>query len=357
MSLVATLLERIQPNYAGQFDKNEIRRSGFGALGTFIQDTDVGNSIISPDDKLRIMESFGRKGGVVIPALNAKAVTIGNVRSCTILIDENTSTEFTLNFTTYAWGFTMHRAQYVHNTVGYVADFDRKMRRYMIQLLKDIENQCISTLEADKNQFYPTQVTDIFPVLANALRVPAVDANDAYNNIATIANIQDFEGDFNVIANQIHKPLISRLTNQGQANDVNEAFQFGPYDYAYTNRVLNGVGVNSTSYVAPKGNLAIMNRNDWDSKLNHKSTDGRQWAEVELPMSVPMSGSPNMKVGSLFFSSCENAVTELGTALGGHSEASLKEAFIFNTDVVTLSAFNSNRVTNASPIQKYEFLA
>lgn len=357
MSLVDTLLERIQPNYVGQFDKNEIRRSGFGALGTFIQDTDVGNSIITPDDKKRIMESFGRKGGIVIPALNAKAVTIGNVRSCTIPIDENTSAEFQLNFTTYAWGFTMVRAQYVQNTVAYIADFDNKMRRYMLQLLKDMENQCISTLEADKNQFYPSQVTDIFPETGDALRVSQALASDAYNNISTVANIQDYEGDFNVIANQIHKPLISRLTNQGQANGVNEAFQFGPYRYAYSNRVLNGGGVNSTSYVIPIGNIAIMNRNDWDSKLNHSSTDGKQWAEVELPMSVPMSGSPNMKVGSLFFSSCSDAVDELGTALGGHSEASLKEAFIFNTDVVTLSAYSSDRGTIAGPIQKYEFLS
>lgn len=357
MSLVATLLERIQPNYTGVFDKNELRRSNYGALETFVMDTANPMGILSPNDKMRIMESFGRKGGVIIPALNADTVTIGNTRSCTIALDENDSAEFLLTFSTYAWGFTMHKAQYEQNSVAYIDDFSRKMRKYLLQLLSDLDDQCISQLETDKNQVYPAGVTGIYPVLADALRVPALDANDAYNNISTIANIQDYTADqINVISATTHRPLVNRLIAQGDANSVNEQFQFGPYDYSYSNRITNGAGVQGTQYSIPKGQLAIMNRNDWDSKRGHTSTDGKQWAEVELPMSLPMSGTPNMKVGSLHFSSCADAVAELGTALGGHSEASLKEAFLFSTDVVTLTAYSSDRSTIAGPIQKYEFL-
>jgi len=356
MSLVATLLERIQPNYTEDFDKNELRRSNYGALETFSRDTNSPIGILTPDVKMNIMNSFGRKGGVVIPAIDSDTVTIGNTRSCTVALDENDSQEFVLTFATFAWGFTMFPTQYIQNEVGYVADFDRKMRKYMTQFLKDLDSKCVAQLELDKNQVYPTDITNIFPVLADALRVSLADAQDAYNNVETIANVQDYEGPFNVIASSTHRPIISRLTNQGQGNAINETFQFGPYEYSYSNRVTSGAGVKSTSYVTPKGNLAIMNRNDWDSKTKQRSTDGHIWDEVELPMSIPMSGSNNIKVGTLHFSNCANAVGELGSALGGQSEASLKEAFLFSTDVVTLTAFSSDRSTIPGPAQKYEFL-
>jgi hypothetical protein len=356
MSRVATLLERIQPMYAGRFDKNELRRSQLGVLETFVVDTANANGILTEDIKRNIMSSFGRKGGVVIPALNADTVTIGNTRSCVVSFDENTSAEFVLTFQTYAWSFTMIPSSYAQNAVKYREDFSRKMNKYLVQLYKDIEAQCVTTLEADKNQLYPADVTAIYPELADALRVSSTDAPDAYNNIETISNLQDFEGGFNVMASTGHKPLISRLTNQGQSNGINEAFQFGPFSYGYSNRITNGAGVRSTAYVVPEGNLAIMNRNDIDSIMGSKSSNGKEWKEVELPMAVPMSGSPRMKVGSLYYSDCANAITELGSALGGQSEASLKEAYLFSTDVVTLTAYNSNRTTIAGPVQKYEFL-
>lgn len=357
MSLVATLLERIQPMYEGVFDKNELRRTQAGALEVFANDTNDMNGILTPRVKEAIMNSFGRKGGVIIPVIDGKTVTIGNTRSCVVALDENNSQEVLLTFSTYAWGFTMHKAQYAQNEVGYIDDWNRKMNNYLVQLFKDMDSQCVDQLELDKNQAYSVDITNIYPELADALRVPLDEHEDAYNNIETIANVNDFEADFNVVASQTHKPLIKFLNNQGEANDINRSFQFGPYSYNYTNRISSGAGVKSTSYVIPKGTVAIMNRNDWDSKMKNKSTDGKQWDEVVLPMGPDMNGESGMKVGSIYHSSCVDAVAELGTALGGISEASLKEMFMFSTDVVTVTAYNRDRSTLAGPIQKYEFLA
>lgn len=357
MALIGTLFERIQPNYRAKFDKNEIRPSIYGALQTFSDDVRNPLGILTPDDITDIMRSFGRKGGNVLPAISTDVVSIGSTRSCTVAQDENTSVEFLVTYTTYAWGFTMVRSQYIQNPIAYQQDFDRKMRKYMIQLAKDLDSQCIAQLETDKNQVYPGSVTAIFPVLADALRVPNAEQNDLYNQADVVAELQDFEADFNVIASTGHKPIIRRLNAQGGGNSTNEAFQFGGYNYEFTNRIANGSGVESTAFIIPEGNLAVVNRNDWDSQLNHRSTNGKIWEEVTLPMPIPMSGMDTMKVGSLHFSDCSNAINDLGTDFGGHSEASLLEAFSFSTDVTTISAFSSDRGTVAGPIQKYEVLS
>ena len=357
MALIATLLERIQPNYNIALDKNELRKSKLGVLQTFSDDVNSPMSILTPDNITTIMNSFGRKGGVVIPVIDGDIVSIGSTRSCSIIVDENTSAEFLVTFTTYAWGFSMVRSQYEQNQIAYIQDFDRKMKKYMVQLGKNLDNQCIAQLEADKNQLYPSGVTDIYPEVADALRVPQVEKNDLYNNADVIAELQDFEGDFNVMASTRHKAIVRRLSAQGGGNAVNEEFQLDGYKYAYSNRIANGAGVESTTYVTPEGQLAIVNRNDWDSKRGYSSTSGKIWEEVTLPMAIPMGGQNQMRVGSMHFSDCSDAISDLGTDFGGQSEASLLEAFKFHTDVTTITAYNSNRVTNASPVQKFEVLS
>lgn len=356
MSLVNTLLNPLRAEYQARFDKYEQRASRYGAWEAFIQDTQNSAGIWSEDVKMKIEDSFGRQGGVQVPVIDGETVTIGNTRSCTIADDENVSQLVTVTFQSYVWGFTMYPMQHYQNSIDYQADFDRKMKKYLTQLAIEWDNAAIAQLEADKNQFYTTEITNIYPELADALRVPQAEKNDLYNNAETIEQLQDFYGpDYLVIASTAHQPLIQRLINQGSANATNEQFQFGPYRFYYTNRIANGVGVESTAYVVNEGSLAVMNRNDQASRAGLTAADGHRWEEVALPMIMGPRGG-NITVGSLYFSTCADAVAALGTAFGGQSEADLKELFIFSTDLAFATAYNSDRVNTHSPIQKYEVL-
>lgn len=356
MALVQSLLNPMLARYTRNLDKYENRGSKYAAWDAFVDDTNSIDSILSPEVKQMIENSFGRQGGVQIPVIDNEDVTIGSVRSCTIGDDENTSQMYTLTFVTYVWGFTMYPNQHEHQLVGYEADFMAKMKKYMNKLFQTWETACVAQLEADKNQHYTTDITNIYPTLADALRVPQAGKNDMYNQVGVIRDLQDFYPDSTrVIAGSTHRSLVNRYRAQGPGNDENDAFQFDDaFRWYFTNRIQNGAGVQSTAFVVPEGTLAVYNRNTPVARKRQSSTDGRQWEEVQIPFRGPDGNA--MRVGSQYFSTCADAQAALGTTLGGITEADLKELFIFDTEICYLTAYNSDRANSFSAIQKYEVL-
>jgi len=77
--------------------------------------------------------------------------------------------------------------------------------------------------------------------------------------------------------------------------------------------------------------------------MGNKSTDGKEWSVQYLPML-------DLSMGLLYQSSCGDQTTEAGTGF----DASLKESFLFSTDVAFVSAYNSSMPTIANPIYKVE---
>lgn len=133
MSLIATRLQnwRVQNP---EFDRNMTRPCEYGALDFFIEQTNAANSIINPKLRERAFASMGNT--VQIPVINYDGdVTVGNVRSCVIEDDENTSTLYTVVWATYAIGFTMVPAAYMNNEISYEHDFYRKMENIHVRWL------------------------------------------------------------------------------------------------------------------------------------------------------------------------------------------------------------------------------
>ncbi len=346
MSLVNTLTQSLRQSYEARLDKHELRPSRYGGLDLFQKQTADPLGILTAQNKESIKRSFGNS--VVIPVLDAPDVTIGNVRSCTIPDLENTSNLITLTFTTYAFGFTMIPSQYFNNDVAYEADFQRKLNAYLLKFAATLDDLCISRLETDKNQFWGTEITDIYPEVGNALRVPNADKNDFYNQAATIMELQDFYDVTDVLANTNHKALINRLNSQGEGNNENQAFQFGNFMYGYSNRVGNGAGVNQTGYLVAPASVAIENRNDPDAVLGHQTKGGeKQWEEVEVPI-------VDMTMGAFYSEDCaDRSALHSGTA---GLKRTLVQGFEWSTDVVTITSYNSSPSTKYKPITKFEIL-
>lgn len=347
MSLVATLMQPLRAKYTNDLDKNELRRSQYGAYDTFIRDTDDTQSIFSPQVKDYIKRSFGNS--VVIPVLNAETVTIGNARTCTVAASENTSALVTLTFVTYAWGFTMTPAQHFNNDVGYAADFERKFMKYLLQFAAVMDTAAYNTANAARNQVWNADTLAHYPQVANALQVAPSQADNFYNVIPAVMSSMDFNGPFNVIANTFHGPVINRFVNQGSGNSTNLAFQFAGFDWAYSNRVTNAEGVQSTVLVSPKGTYAVDNRNEPDAIAGTRTTDGTEWGEVDMPI-------VNMRMGFKYNSRCADNSAIAGAATTGLTASAL-ESFQWSTDVVFMTAYNSAPGTRANPIVKAEFLA
>lgn len=349
MSLVQTLMQSLRTQYSAQHDKNENRPSRYGAWDFFNEDGARPNSIFDSDVRAKIQRSFGNT--VVIPVLDAKTVTIGNVRSCTIADDENTSALVTLTFATYAFGFTMYPSAYYNNDIKRQEDFDRKMSRYLNQLAANLDTAAVTTLENAKNQFW-TGIAAYYSETADALQVSQANKNDYYNNLQAIMETMDFYRTPHIISSTSGSPLVRRLAEQGAGNSTNEAWQVSPYNFHFTNRIANAGGIQSTQYVVEEGSVAVGFRQDPDSLLGHSVGDQIKWSIVNVPLPNSMHG---ITMGSLYREDCADG-SGLHAGTTGLT-ATKKESYMFSVDVVYSTAYNSSPTTRYNPIVKTEISA
>lgn len=351
MSLILTRTQPLRTKYEGMLDKNEYRRSRYGAFDAFISDSNGTQSILTPQLKEFAKTSFGQT--VAVPVMDADDVTISAARSCSWNKSENTSKLVQLTFATVSFGFRMYPSQYVNNDVQYQADFNKKLEKYLLKLAAHLDNLAYSTMNANKNKVYGADVTAIYAAVGDCLQVPTAGWDDFYNKIGAIMETMDFYGQYNVIANTLHQPIIRKYINQGTGNSTNLAFQFAGYDYYFSNRILNRTdGANpakSTVFVVPQGNLAFVNRQDPDSLAGRKTGDGTEWSTIPMPI-------VNIEMGSTYKSYCANVATDLGGENVSGLTASATEEFSFHTDICFFTSYNSAPETKSGAIVKAELI-
>lgn len=349
MSYIATLtLPLIEKWQKDTLDKNERRDSVCGALDQFQRQTEGPRSILS--DKVRANIKISAGIPVKIPVINNQAVTIGNARSCTISANEQTSALITLNFFTMVSSFSIYPDQFAFNYVGYQADYETKLTNLIYNWRKYIDTYCRNILETNKNIYFPTNITNYFPVTGNALQVPQSAANDAFNQLHAVLNEMDMAyAAPSVIASTSTQPLIMRLKNQSSGNAINEAFQLAPFNnWSWSNRVTNNTGIANTVYLVPDGNLAIENRNLPGNLAKNKiGVDYKEWDEVMLP-------DLGMKVGTFYSKDCADGSTPTGESI---LTQTMVENFEFSTDICVVTAYNSSPSTQFTPILKVEISA
>lgn len=358
-TLIGTLMQPLRSKYQSQFDKNELRESRYGALRLFQQEAAT-IPIFDDETRNNIMRSYGNS--VVIPVLDAQTVSVATpyTRTCDITDDENTSALVTLTFASYGWAFSMTPATHYNNDVKYQKDFERKFNKYLVQFASQLDLLCIAQLEADKNQLF-TGLTDYYAVIADALQVPQVEKDDFYNQAEALMATMDFYAGSNIVSATSHMPVVRRQMAQGAQNDKNDAFQFQgggsnaegtqirPYNWFPTNRLANGVGVESTAYLVNEGSVYIGNRNDADSVLGASiGGDHKVWGEEVVPL-------VNMRMGTFFQQDCSDQSAIAGAATAGNTR-SKTEGYEFSTDIVVASVYNSDIAARYNPILKAEIL-
>ena len=125
-------------------------------------------------------------------------------------------------------------------------------------------------------------------------------------------------------------------------------FQYGDYDFGYTNRIAPGAGNVAAGYIMPQGTLATFNRNEADAISGTRISESEYWELVNMPI-------VDLTMGAHYKVTC----SDNSALVGGSPEmsASAKEQFIFSTEVAFLTAYNSDPVTEAGPIHKFEISA
>ena len=350
--LANTLTQSLRTAYPSNLDKYEDRLSEYGAWALFKMDTVSPESTITPDVIEMAAGSMGNT--LTIPVIDGDDVTIGNVRSCTIPDYENVSNLVTVTFVTYQFGFTMVPAQYQNNDIKYQADFDRKLLKYLKKFAATLDSAAVAKLEADKTQVMNSAFIGLGQkygdLVGNAIQVTDAQKNLIFNDLTSIQAEDDFYGRYNVLGSQTLRSIVGEYANQGAANATNTQFQFGEYDFGYSNRVTVGAGNVATFFSMPKGTLATMNRNEPDARLGSRINSENYWEEVQVPI-------VDLTMGVHYSKECADNSGINGGVGGAHLTGSMKETFIWSTDVAFITSYISDRVADAAPIFKGEIAA
>lgn len=344
MSLVATRLDEYRLAYErSNLDAHEHRMSSYGAYETFKQDTP---NLIPGYNEL-IAERAAEVRTVSIPVINRKeSWNNGAARTCSALTAENTSAYSTPSWTTLKVGFSMYPAQYRNNYIGYQADFNNKMMAMQRYVLETLDTAAYTHLNTNR-----TAVNDAdgnpYTVTGNSMIVPAADNELFLNELGQIMEVNDFPSEgINVISSPRFSALVREYSAQGTSNAENRVFQFGGYNFAYSNRVtVSSSAYRDTVFATPQGSLGFLSWVDPDADMGHESSDGKEWSRQSLPLL-------GIDAGLLFQSTCSDKSTALGTGY----EATMTESYHFSFDYSFVSAYNSATGTYAGAIFKSDLV-
>ena len=344
MSLAATRLDEYRLAYEkSNLDASEHRMSNYGAFETFVQDT----PLLIPGYNDLIANRTAEVRTIAIPVINRKeSWNNGTSRTCSALTGENTSAYVTPSWSTLKVGFSMYPAKYRNNYIGYQADFNNKMmamQRYVLETLDTagythLNTNRTSVNDADGN---PYTVTD------TSMIVPAADNDLFLNELGQVLSTNDFSSEgVNVVSSPRFQALVREYSSQGIANAENRVFQFGGYNFKYSNRVtVSSSAYRDTVFAIPQGNLGFLSWVDPDADAGHMSSDGKEWSRQFLPLL-------GFDAGLLFQSTCSDLSTSYGTGY----EATLTESYAFSFDYSLISAYNSATGTYAGPIFKSDLI-
>ena len=347
MSLVSTLMQPLRAQYPNSFDQNEDRLSLYGAWDTYKRSTMHPNSILNPDIVSKIKMSDPALT-VQVPAIDQDTdISIRNVRSCVVPIEELDSRLISLTFETIVFSIQMIPAEHQNNDIKYEAVFQRKMLQRLRRVAEILDARSITNLENNRNTYFPAAfTTGFYPVVSNAIRVSQAQRDDYYNQLRSIFSLADFEDEFIfVVGSTTHDPMVRRFINQGSGNSTNLTFQFAGYDFTHTNRITNGGGVQSTAYSIVPGNIAVETRVDMDARMGNRIDENHFWEMVRLPIL-------DVEAGAYYRKDCaDRSGDHTGTQ---QLSRTMVESFEFSFDVTYMHALNSNTAGVFSPIFKTE---
>jgi hypothetical protein len=347
--ILETYLQDIRIKFPNALDKDEWRAKRYGLLNTAIEHNASPFSILTPDLVEKAKISQGRV--IDVPVMKKGALSVSNVRSCTIGSFENESEMVNLTWATMVVDISMVRAQYAKNEIAYTADLSRKLILVKEAMLNQIESAIYTKLDTEKSTVFNSTLVGAgnkYDLVGDAIQVPKADQSLFFNDVETIQNADDFYGENYITASTNMMSSVNHFINQGGGNDVNLNYQFADKAFRFSNAVTNGAGVVATGFIMPLGTLGLLTRVDVDAMTNSKANDGTEWGTIRI------DGIP-FDIGYMYKSFCSDQSALNGTGLE-HLKATMVEKWQFSVDYALMTPYNSDSASLSSAIKKVEFL-
>ena len=350
MSLAKTLLQDIRAAYPSNLDRDHLRVTRHGLLTAVLNMTNSASSILSGDLKKKALVSQGRN--LDVPVMKKGTVTIKNARSCVVQCGQSETDLVRIVWRTMVADICMVPSQYELNEIGYMDDFNEKVKNTVEAFKTEMEVDIDSFIDTNKNQVYNSSLVGgagaKYALTASAMQVAAGDRQLFLNDIDPINFEDDFYSeDVNIIASPTLMSDVRHYINQGEGNDENLKYQFNGKSFTFSNRITNGQY--ATGYFMPNGSIGLLTRIDADARMNAKSTRGTQWSQDTLP------GLP-FPVGIKYDSECSDQSALEATGYD-HLTATLVEHFQISYDFAIVVPFSDDLATESVAIRKFELLA
>jgi hypothetical protein len=335
--LAATALNEYRQKYANtSLDKQENRGSGYGLLSLAKRDTP---NIIRPADIIAARGTAARD--TKIPVLQKIAFSLGSSRSCTGATQTTTSALVTLSWATITSGFDMLPSQYDNNEIAYVQDFMHKMQQMEKVIAAALDTAVYTKLNAVKSTTFTADGSP-FDFSGNVIQIPDAYKSTYLNELYQSMFQDDFTGPFNIVGSPQLMAINSYYANQGAGNSANTLFQFGDFNFDYSNRVALTTGAHSTLFVMPVGSIGMLDWVDPDSRAGRRISESNYYTTVELPM-IGVTSGLHVQMA------CADNTTQGGAGL----EASVLENYNFSFDYALVTPYIS---AGAAPIYKADVL-
>lgn len=337
MSLVLTRIQNIRAN--SNLDKFEYRPSRYGALNAFMVQSEDPTGILTPELKEKARTSIGNV--LETPVIDYDAdINIGATRELIIADSENTSKMVQINFTTYAWGFTITPAMYMNNEISIQRDFETKMMKYIYKFAQKLDEAALAALGTAKTQVLKNKL--LYDFAGNTLNAKWSERENVFGDLEVMMGANDFYGQLHIVGDPGVESIMRKLQQHGLYNDVNKQNEFGNKIVHLTNNIAAAGGKYAQGYAVNAGSLGMLTRFERDCLLGTVSGDGHEWGIATLPLL-------NMPCGTYFYDSVGdyNAIAGAATA---DMVRTRKEHYGFAVDVAFITAYNSKVAANASPI-------
>ena len=336
MTLVATRLDKLRAIVNA--DKNERRVSRYGVLNMFATQTDSPLSFITEEMKQKAWESVGR--GLAVPVIDHNSgLQIKNVANLVIAPVDNTSKMMEVTFKRYAFEFTTEPALHMNNSIDVQRDFNAKMLGFIIKLGKQLEEDLVVALEANKTQVIAKPLH--YAVAGNTIEALWKWRKDVLGDLDPIMHANDYFKGLDIVGNAGLQSLLGSLEELGMYKSENKAGQYANKRVHLSERVENADATDyGTGFAVEDGNLGLLFRVERDAQMFSKGHK-HQWGQTTLPI----LGLP---CGTFYY----NDGVDLSEKEADMTRT-LRDHFGFCFDMAIVTPYNSDPATNATPILKY----
>lgn len=348
MSLINTYRQEIRTKLPDNLERDEWRFTRYGLLTTAQEMTKSADSIVSQDLKQKAIASQGT--ALKVPVYSLGEVVVGNARTCAIGDLDNTTELVTVNWVTLTADMSMKPAEYAKNEVGYLEDFNKKIKNIDNSLALAVEALVYAELEAKKSTVHNSSLVGVgnpYPLVGDALQVAAAQQDTFFNDLNVIMEEDDFYSNtYKIVGSTPLKSPVMHYINQGGGNNENLTYQFDGMDFRFTNHLPTTAGSIASGFAMTDGSIGILSRNG-DDFINGRSTgDGTVWTTEFLP-------TLGMEVGVMEKSNCADLSGQAGLE---HLTATALEKWQFSIDIAIITPYNSDPGTKAGVIKKFDFL-